>query len=91
LELWAMIEWLVVWGVTQAAGVVVYPILQGLAQDAAKDYGKDFFKDCLKKVTHLPEKDVLKLNLSHIAYVHVPSKNSSDKNIFDKCCNVQFN
>ncbi|MFZ4727526.1 MAG: hypothetical protein ACOYMQ_02545 [Pseudanabaena sp.] len=55
-----MIDWLVVWGVTQAAGVVVYPILQSLTQDAAKDYGKDFFKDCLKKVIHLPEKDVQK-------------------------------
>ena len=55
-----MIDWLVVWGVTQAAGVVVYPILESLAQDAAKDYGKDFFKDCLKKVIHLPEKDVQK-------------------------------
>ncbi|TYQ27829.1 NACHT domain-containing protein [Pseudanabaena sp. UWO311] len=53
-------EWLVVWGVTQAAGVVVYPILQDLAKDAAKDYGKDFFKDCLKKVIRLPEHDVLK-------------------------------
>ncbi|MCX5934545.1 MAG: hypothetical protein NTU99_07120 [Pseudanabaena sp. LacPavin_0818_WC45_MAG_42_6] len=55
-----MIDWLVIWGVTQAAGVVVYPILESLAQDAAKDYGKDFFKDCLKKVIHLPEKDVQK-------------------------------
>ena len=55
-----MIDWLVVWGVTQAAGVVVYPILESLAHDAAKDYCKDFFKDCLKKVIHLPEKDVQK-------------------------------
>jgi predicted NACHT family NTPase len=60
LEFEAMIDWLVLWGVTQAAGVVVYPILESLAQDAAKDYGKDFFKDCLKKVIHLPEKDVQK-------------------------------
>ena len=55
-----MIDWLVVWGVTQAAGVVVYPILQDLAKDAAKDYGKDFFKDCLKKVIRLPEPNLLK-------------------------------
>jgi hypothetical protein len=60
LEFEAMIDWLVIWGVTQAAGVVVYPILESLAQDAAKDYGKDFFKDCLKKVIRLPEPDVLK-------------------------------
>jgi predicted NACHT family NTPase len=55
-----MIDWLVVWGVTQAAGFVFKPILEDLAKDAAKDYAKDFFKDCLKKVIHLPEKDVLK-------------------------------
>ena len=55
-----MIDWLLMWGVTKAAGVVVYPILESLAQDAAKDYGKDFFKDCLKKVIRLPEPDVLK-------------------------------
>ncbi len=55
-----MIDWLVIWGVTQAAGVVVYPILQDLAKDTAKDFGKDFFKNCLKKVIHLPEKDVQK-------------------------------
>jgi HEAT repeat protein len=55
-----MIDWLVIWGVTQAAGFVFKPILEDLAKDAAKDYAKDFFKDCLKKVIHLPEKDVLK-------------------------------
>ncbi|MFN5856471.1 MAG: hypothetical protein ACK456_11360, partial [Pseudanabaenaceae cyanobacterium] len=55
-----MIDWLVVWGVTKAAGVFVYPILEGLVQDGAKDFGKDFFKDCLKKVIRLPEPDVLK-------------------------------
>ncbi|MFM8293876.1 MAG: signal transduction protein, partial [Microcystaceae cyanobacterium] len=52
-----MIDWLVVWGVTQAAGFVFKPILEDLAKDAAKDYAKDFFKDCLKKVIHLPEND----------------------------------
>jgi len=46
--------------VTQAAGFVFKPILEDLAKDAAKDYAKDFFKDCLKKVIHLPEKDVIK-------------------------------
>jgi hypothetical protein len=54
------IDWLIIWGVTKAAGVVVYPILEGLAQDASKDYDKDFFKDCLKNVIRLPEPDVLK-------------------------------
>jgi predicted NACHT family NTPase len=55
-----MIDWLLVWGVSKAAGVIIYPILEDLAKDAAKDYGKDFFKDCLKKVIRLPEPDVLK-------------------------------
>jgi predicted NACHT family NTPase len=55
-----MIDWLVLWGVTQAAGIVVYPILESLAQEASKDFVKDFFKGCLKKVIHLPEKDVQK-------------------------------
>lgn len=49
-----------IWGVAQAAGFVFKPILEDLAKDAAKDYAKDFFKDCLKKVIHLPEKDVQK-------------------------------
>ncbi|HAZ45572.1 MAG TPA: hypothetical protein DCZ55_14205 [Cyanobacteria bacterium UBA11371] len=55
-----MSEWLVVWGVAQAAGLVFKPILEDLAKESAKDYAKDFFKDCLKKVIHLPEKDPLK-------------------------------
>ena len=55
-----MSEWLVVWGVAQAAGLVFKPILEDLAKESAKDYAKDFFKDCLKKVIHQPEKDPLK-------------------------------
>jgi hypothetical protein len=55
-----MVDWLVVWGVAQAAGLVFKPILEELARDATKDYAKDFFKGCLKKVIHLPEKDVQK-------------------------------
>jgi hypothetical protein len=54
-----MVDWLVVWGVAQAAGFVFKPILEDLAKDAAKDYAKDFFKDCLKHVIHLPEKEPL--------------------------------
>ncbi len=55
-----MIDWLVVWGVTQAAGVLVQPILVDLVKEGARDFGKDFFKDALKKVIHLPEADVQK-------------------------------
>lgn len=55
-----MVDWLVIWGVAQAAGFVFKPILEDLAKESAKDYAKDFFKDCLKKVIRLPEKDAQK-------------------------------
>jgi predicted NACHT family NTPase len=55
-----MVDWLMVWGVTQAAGLVFKPILEDLAKESVKDYSKDFFKDCLKKVIRLPEKDAQK-------------------------------
>ena len=53
-------DWLMIWGVTQAAGLVFKPILEELATESAKDYAKDFFKDCLKQVIRLPEKDAQK-------------------------------
>lgn len=55
-----MVDWLVVWGVAQAAGFAFKPILADLAKETAKDYAKDFFKDCLKKVIRLPEPDAQK-------------------------------
>jgi predicted NACHT family NTPase len=55
-----MVDWLMIWGATQAVGFVFKPILEDLAKESAKDYAKDFFKDCLKKVIRLPEKDVQK-------------------------------
>lgn len=55
-----MVDWLIVWGAVETAGILVKPILEDLAKDSAKDYAKDFFKDCLKKVIRLPEKDVQK-------------------------------
>jgi predicted NACHT family NTPase len=51
-----MLDWLAIWGVSQAVGVVVYPILQDLAKEGAKDFAKEFFKDSLKHVL-LREKD----------------------------------
>jgi predicted NACHT family NTPase len=51
-----MVDWLLLWGATQAVGVLVYPILQDLAKEGAKDFAKDFFKDSLKHVL-LREKD----------------------------------
>ncbi|MEG5171243.1 HEAT repeat domain-containing protein [Microcoleus sp. B3-D7] len=50
-----MIEWLVLWGATEAVGILVKPILEDLVKDGAKDFAKDFFKDSLKNV--LVEKD----------------------------------
>ncbi|MGK7879898.1 MAG: NACHT domain-containing NTPase, partial [Crocosphaera sp.] len=55
-----MIDWLIVWGVTQAAGSVVRSVMQDLATEGAKDYGKEFFKNSLGKLLKLPEKDVQK-------------------------------
>ncbi|AFZ55701.1 HEAT repeat domain-containing protein [Anabaena cylindrica FACHB-243] len=51
-----MLDWLLIWGVTQGVGVLVTPILQDLAKEGAKDFAKDFFKDSLKHVL-LREKD----------------------------------
>jgi predicted NACHT family NTPase len=51
-----MLGWLAIWGVSQAVGIVVYPILQDLAKEGAKDFAKDFFKDSLKHVV-IREKD----------------------------------
>lgn len=51
-----MVDWLILWGVSQGVGALVYPILQDLAKDSAKDFVKDFFKDSLKHVA-LGEKD----------------------------------
>ncbi len=55
-----MIDWLLVWGVTEGVGILVKPILKELATDTVKDVTKDFFKDALKNVLRLPEKDVQK-------------------------------
>ncbi len=56
-----MIDWLVVWGVTQAVGFVFKPILEELAKDAAKDYVKDFFKSCLSNVLRFPKQEPIQI------------------------------
>ncbi|MEG4099643.1 HEAT repeat domain-containing protein [Microcoleus sp. Pol17C6] len=38
-----MIDWLVLWGVTQGVGILVKPILEELAVDGAKEFAKDVF------------------------------------------------
>jgi len=55
-----MIDWLLLWGVTEAVGILVKPILEDLVKDGAKDFAKDFFKDSLKNVL-LGEKDPRKV------------------------------
>ena len=54
-----MLDWLAIWGASQAVGFVFKPILEELATDAAKDWVKDLFKDSLSKVTRLPSKEPL--------------------------------
>ena len=39
-----MLDWLAIWGVTQAVGFVFKPIFEDLAKDAAKDWAKDLLK-----------------------------------------------
>lgn len=56
-----MLDWLAVWGVTSAVGLVFKPILEDLAKDAAKDWAKDLFKDSLKNVLQLPKKEPLEI------------------------------
>lgn len=56
-----VVDWLAVWGVTSAVGLVFKPILEDLAKDATKDWAKDFFKDCLKSVVRLPKKEPLEI------------------------------
>ncbi|WP_448268163.1 NACHT domain-containing protein [Nostoc sp. DSM 114159] len=55
-----MLDWLVMWGVTQAAGLIFKPILEDLAKDAAKDWAKDLLKG-------IPGKIVQKLKKEDIA------------------------
>ncbi|HLP89798.1 MAG TPA: HEAT repeat domain-containing protein [Nostocaceae cyanobacterium] len=51
-----MVDWLVIWGITQGVGILVKPILEELVKEGAKDFAKDFFKDSLNKVV-FREKD----------------------------------
>lgn len=55
-----MLDWLLVWGVTQAVGFVFKPILEDLAKDAAKDWAKDLLKSSLNNVL-LPKKEPIEI------------------------------
>jgi hypothetical protein len=52
-----MLDWLAVWGVSSAVGLVFKPILEDLAKDATKDWAKDLLKDSFKNVLRLPSKE----------------------------------
>ncbi len=54
-------DWLLVWGVTQAVGFAFKPIMEELAKDTVKELAKDFFKDCFKSVFRLPSKEPLEI------------------------------
>ena len=41
-------EWLVIWGVSQATWSVFHPIMKDLAKDAAKDAAKSYVGKCFK-------------------------------------------
>ncbi len=49
-----MVEWLAVWGATQAVEFLFKPVLEDLAKDAAKNWAKDLFKGALGNVLKLP-------------------------------------
>lgn len=54
-----MIDWLAVWGVTQAVGFIFKPIFEDLAKDIAKDWAKDLLKSIPKQcLQQLKKEDI---------------------------------
>ncbi|WP_414569080.1 HEAT repeat domain-containing protein, partial [Nostoc sp. CCY 9925] len=56
-----MLDWLVIWGVTQAAGLIFKPILEDLAKDAAKDWAKDLLKSIPGKIFQKLKKEDIEI------------------------------
>ncbi|MEH2201877.1 HEAT repeat domain-containing protein [Nostoc sp.] len=56
-----MLEWLALWGVTQAAGLIFKPILEDLAKDAAKDWAKDLLKGIPGKIFQKLKKEDIEI------------------------------
>ncbi|MBE8969613.1 HEAT repeat domain-containing protein [Nostocales cyanobacterium LEGE 12452] len=54
-------DWLVIWGVTQAAGFIFKPILEDLAKDAAKDWAKDLLKGIPGKIFQKLKKEDIEI------------------------------
>ncbi|MFN6538657.1 MAG: HEAT repeat domain-containing protein [Nostoc sp. EkiNYC01] len=56
-----MLDWLAIWGVTQAAGFIFKPILEDLAKDAAKDWAKDLLKGIPSKIVQKLKKEDIEI------------------------------
>ncbi|WP_375468104.1 NACHT domain-containing protein [uncultured Nostoc sp.] len=56
-----MLDWLAIWGVTQAAGLIFKPILEDLAKDAAKDWAKDLLKGIPGKIVQKLKKEDIEI------------------------------
>ncbi|MBN3947965.1 MAG: HEAT repeat domain-containing protein [Nostoc sp. NMS7] len=56
-----MLDWLAIWGVTQAAGFIFKPILEDLAKDAAKDWAKDLLKGIPGKIVQKFKKEDIEI------------------------------
>ncbi|MEH2355569.1 HEAT repeat domain-containing protein [Nostoc sp.] len=56
-----MLDWLAIWGVTQATGLIFKPILQDLAKDAAKDWAKDLLKGIPGKIVQKLKKEDIEI------------------------------
>jgi hypothetical protein len=54
-----MLDWLVVWGVGQAAWSVFRPILEDLAKDVAEDAAKSYVGQCFKNVFSIIHREPL--------------------------------
>src|SRR5262249_48182404 len=52
-----MVDWLLLWGVTQATGALVKPVLEDFAKDVVKDSAKDYVKSCFGSVFKSLQKD----------------------------------
>ncbi|MCW5312572.1 NACHT domain-containing protein [Nostoc sp. KVJ3] len=56
-----MLDWLAMWGVTQAVGLIFKPILEDLAKDAAKDWAKDLLKGIPKNILEKLKKEDIEI------------------------------
>src|SRR5262245_25474582 len=45
-----LFEWLAIWGVTQATGALIKPVLEDFAQEIVKDTVQDYVKNCFGSV-----------------------------------------